>query len=144
MTEDNYGMIMKITFESSGLKPGKYLQELSDGEWDDVGWGTPRDLMKGGIAGFGRTKLMLYDTNVRGITAEFNVERVVDLRAEEPDFPYKNIIQAGTVKLFSPPHSGLQNHRNSRSRKCSYCKGPLQGQLCAIYGPHERGWQRGG
>ena len=101
--KDEYAVIMKLSFsDDSGLEPDTYLEELANGVWNDRGWGTPGNYMNGGMEAGGRRKLLLFDTddNVRGITAEFEVDRV---QKGTGSFPYRNMISEGSFKKFNPP-----------------------------------------
>ena len=101
--KDEYAVIMKVIFsDDSGIEPDTYLEELANGEWNDDGWGTPKNYMNGGIEAGGRRKLMLFDTdvNVRGITAEFEVDRV---KEEKGTYRFRNMISKGSFRKFNPP-----------------------------------------
>ena len=101
--KDEYGMIMKIVFnDQTGLDPTTYLNELESGYWDNTGWGTTKDIMKGGVAKKGRTKLLLYDTEKKAVTAEFEVTQVKKSRKDK-EFPFKNKFSTSSVRIFEHP-----------------------------------------
>ncbi|GAB7025749.1 HNH endonuclease [Geotalea toluenoxydans] len=97
------GIIMKLSFgEKSDLYPETYLQHLLNLEKTDESWNLPRNpkaLTNGG------KKILIYDPERKGITAEFVVEKIIKTDREK-DFPWSCYIQPYSLKIFDP-HIGV-------------------------------------
>lgn len=93
------GIIMKLSFGTiSGLYPDTYLQELFERANSDRLWNLPSEPKA--LVGGGK-KILLYDKNRKGITAEFIVEKIVKTDIE-PAFPWSCYIVPESVKKFVP------------------------------------------
>lgn len=96
--QDIAGIILKTDFgEKSGVFEDAYLQEFQSNAWST--WNTPREYKS--LDGTGR-KLLLYDRTRKGITAEVEI-RKVELTSAEPDYPWTNEFEPGTLRVFSEP-----------------------------------------
>ena len=100
--KEAYAVIMKVSFnKKSGLTQEEYLDQLERGDWKESGWGTPRNYMKKLVEENKKGKLILFDRNIREITAEFEVDRVEKI-PDDKDFPYRNYFDQTTFKRFKP------------------------------------------
>jgi hypothetical protein len=94
---DFAGVITKIAFgDHSQVYPDEYLGEFRRREWDC--WNTPRVYKE--LDGTGR-KLLLYDREQQGITAEVEIEKVEHVPWER-NFPSRNVF-ASDPKIFKTP-----------------------------------------
>jgi hypothetical protein len=96
--QDIAGIILKTDFgEKSGVFEDAYLQEFQADAWST--WNTPREYKN--LDGTGR-KLLLYDRTRKGVTAEVEIKKV-ELTNAEPDYPWTNEFEPGTLRVFSEP-----------------------------------------
>ena len=116
-----YGIICKIWFgketwvfsKHDKIPRGEkdYLDLMRSGEWPNVMghnglwiWGTPRDYMKGG-----KTKLLLYDKYLEGITVDVDVipekmwESHEGCREGDYCFPFRNVMNEKTLHILETP-----------------------------------------
>ena len=94
---DFAGVITKIAFgDHSGVYPEKYLGQMRKDEWTH--WNTPRPYKE--LDGTGR-KLLLYDRERQGITAEVEIKKVEHIRWERA-FPSRNVF-ATKPRIFRQP-----------------------------------------
>jgi hypothetical protein len=95
--QDFAGVITKVRFgPDTGVFPESYLRELLR----EKQWHTPRPYKE--LDGTGR-KLLLYDRNQKGITAEVEISHVKHIRWERA-FPSRNVF-ARTPTIFERPIS---------------------------------------
>jgi len=95
--QDFAGVITKIAFGAdTGVFPGAYLEALQT----DRAWHTPRPYKE--LDGTGR-KLLLYDGDRKGITAEVEIKKV-EHATWDRDFPSRNVF-ANKPRRFKEPIS---------------------------------------
>lgn len=96
--QDIVGIILKTDFgKKSGVFADAYLQEIGGDGW--TSWNTPAEYKN--LDGTGR-KLLLYDRTRKGITAEVQIRKITRTD-EEPDYPWSNEFEPGTLRIFEPP-----------------------------------------
>lgn len=101
--KDKYAVIMKVNFDNkSKLSHETYLDGLERGEWKDWGWGTPKNYLRTIMKENERGKLILFDRNIRKITAEFEVNKVEHISSDE-NFPFRNFFDQASFRRFEPP-----------------------------------------
>lgn len=85
--KDIYGIVQKVSFSpATGLNADTYLDELRSEAGVGRQWNTPREYKS--LDGKGR-KLLLYDRNRHGITAEVEIQGV-QRTDQESGFPWTN------------------------------------------------------
>ncbi len=114
------GIVMKLSFgATSGLYPDTYLKELFERANSDRLWNLPSEPKA--LVGGGK-KILLYDKNRKGITAEFLIEKIVKTDIEAA-YPWSCYIVPESVKKFEPQIDiefianieGLENLASSRA-----------------------------
>jgi len=96
--QDIVGVISKVAFgDKSEVYAETYIEEMRRGSWSR--WNTPRQYKN--LDGTGR-KLLLYDKNVKAITVEVEIEKVVQTN-DERDYPWSNYFAPGTLVIMENP-----------------------------------------
>jgi len=100
MNDDFVGVMLKIAFgDESNVYPNDYLQRLKKREWKF--WGTPRKCQE--LVGRGRM-LLLYDPNLKAITAEVEIAKVRKVKVPHK-YKWRNTFVPGTLNVFQKPIS---------------------------------------